>query len=203
MYHISYNWLKRLVDILFECSSRLNSNFNTMSEMYDHLVRVLPDAQKGSPVDVFLQEANCTTLHRLKQIVRKSGLQSIQWTNPYTNKKESLTDNQYEELEALSSYLNWLQNGFGPDQDGIFDITQKSRDNFESFIGNIFEGDYIKYNYIKALTSSKRQANNRAGNVATTIPSSPTTSCYSIVKDFTKSIKRSIDGFPDLTKDSQ
>jgi len=83
----------------------------------------------------------------------------IQWTDG-DGDKHSLSNDQYEDLTAINSYLNWLQNGFGPMQNGYFDITLKTRDNFDGFIGAIFDPTApIDYDATTAFKSQTRLSN--------------------------------------------
>ena len=43
--------------------------------MYNHIVRELPQAQIDSPIDILLRDAKVTTLRKLRQYLRKPGLE--------------------------------------------------------------------------------------------------------------------------------
>ena len=73
------------------------------------------------------------------QFVKNPGLETLPRVDSHTKKVHNLTDDQYEELKALDSYKNWLQNGYGTWHDSqAYDIIWMSREDFEDFIGFVF-----------------------------------------------------------------
>ena len=50
-----------------------------------------------------------------------------------------LREDQYEELLALYSYINWLQMVYGPITDGVFNIFRASRSHFDWFISDVYD----------------------------------------------------------------
>ena len=125
---------------------------DSSKQPYLHIVRVLLNAAFDTPVDLLLRNDNVTTLRKL------TGLDAKLWKYPNdANKEKALTNEQYKELLALESYLNWLQNGFAPVQDGHFDIASKTCKDFKHFIGVIFDdANTITYDEQKAAESQKR-----------------------------------------------
>ena len=65
---------------------------------YNHIVRVLLDATINSSVDLFFCADNCTSIARLRQLIKKPGLQGL-------SNKFRLNDDQYEDLLAIESYI--------------------------------------------------------------------------------------------------
>ena len=53
------------------------------------------------------------------------------------NNEKMLTEEQYEDLLALYSFLNYNQNWYGPIDDGLFNILETTREQFEHFIYNL------------------------------------------------------------------
>ena len=50
------------------------------------------------------------------------------WMDPLSGNEMHLNEEQCEDILAIESYLNWLQNKID------FDIVSKSRDDFDTFI---------------------------------------------------------------------
>ena len=94
------------------------------------------------PLTFFLRADNCTSIKRLRQLVKKLGLRRL-------SRRFGLNDDQYEDLLALESYINWTNNS------GHSDITTRStRDNFDTFIGVTFNANnLIMYDKHKAAAS--------------------------------------------------
>ena len=96
-----------------------------------------------------------------------------------------LSEEQHDDLLALGSYLNWLQNGFSPivyghfditsktrEDHGHFDITSKTREDLDNFIGAVFDpANPIAYDDKEAAESQKRLSHLPAA----LLPSSSTT----------------------------
>ena len=49
--------------------------------IYEHIVRVLLQAQIDSPMDTLLRDAKVTTLRKLRQYFKKPGLANEKWRN--------------------------------------------------------------------------------------------------------------------------
>ena len=102
-------------------------------DIYDHIVRELLQAQIGSPIDTHLQDAKITTLRKLRQYLRKPGLDTLQWRDIGDgDQMKDFPDDMKEDLRAIASYLDWVQNHFGPTDTCQFDYTKKTRGDFYS-----------------------------------------------------------------------
>ena len=95
-------------------------------EAYNHVVRVILDAAINSPIDLLLRADNCTSIARLRQLIKIPGLLDL--SNEFR-----LNDDQYEDLLAIESYINWTNNN------GYFDITSRTHINFDDYIGCHFD----------------------------------------------------------------
>ena len=72
---------------MFECSSQPNGAYNIMAideseEAYSHVVRVPLDAAIGSPIGLLLCAGNCTSIARLRQLIKMPGLLGL--SNKFT-----------------------------------------------------------------------------------------------------------------------
>ena len=91
---------------MFECFSQPNGSYNIMAideseEAYNHhVVRVLLDAAIDYPIDLLLRAGNCTSIARLRQLIKKPGLLGL-------SNESSLSDDEYEDLLDIESYINW------------------------------------------------------------------------------------------------
>ena len=92
-------------------------------------MRVLLDAAIDSPIDLLLRDNNCTSIARLRQLIKIPGL--LELSNKYR-----LDEEQYEDLQAIGSYINWAHNA------GHSDITTRTRGCFDHF----FEKTYDAHN---------------------------------------------------------
>ena len=64
---------------MLECSRQPKGVYNIMAideseEAYNHVVRVLLDAVIDSPIDLLLRADNCTSIARLRQLIKIPGL---------------------------------------------------------------------------------------------------------------------------------
>ena len=86
------------------------------ARLYSFIVRVLLDAPADSPIDLALRSDNRTNIHRLRDLLRKPGLiLQLRWKDINDgNIEKRLTEEEYESILALDSYLNNLQNKYGP-----------------------------------------------------------------------------------------
>ena len=95
--------------------------------MYEHIVKVLLQAEIDSPIYTLLQDADITTLRRLRQYLKKPGLEDKQWRDIEDgDTMKDFSGDMKEDLQAIASYLDWLQNHSGP-TDGSVDITTTPR----------------------------------------------------------------------------
>ena len=90
---------------MFECSRLPKGVSDLMAidervEAYNHVVRVLLDAAIHSPIDLLLRADNCTSIARLRQLIKIPGLLGL-------SNKFRLNEDQYEDLLAIESYINW------------------------------------------------------------------------------------------------
>ena len=89
---------------------------------FGHIVREFLQAQIDSPINIHLRDENITTLRKLRQYLKKPGLDGFQWRdiNGGDNMKD-FPDDTEEDLRAITSYLAWVQNHFGPTDTCRFD----------------------------------------------------------------------------------
>ena len=116
---------------MFECFSEPNGGYSIMAideskEAYIHVVRVLLDAAIDSPIDLLLRADNCTSIARLRQLIKIPGLHE-------RSELFRLNEEQHEDLLAIESYINWTNNS------GYFDITTETRGSFDGYIGCHFD----------------------------------------------------------------
>ena len=108
---------------MFECFSEPSGGYSIMAvdeskEAYIHVVRVLLDAAIDSPIDLLLRADNCTSIARLRQLIKIPGLHE-------RSELFRLNEEQHEDLLAIESYINWMNNS------GYFDITSWTRQAFD------------------------------------------------------------------------
>ena len=118
---------------MFECFSEPVVVYSIMAideskEAYNHVVRVLLNAAIESPVDLLLRAGNCTSVAMLTQLIKKPGLRRL-------SRRFGLDGDQYEDLLALESFINWTINA------GHLDITTRTRGNFDTFIDTTFDAN--------------------------------------------------------------
>ena len=75
------------------------------------------------------------------------------------NAEKRLTEEEYESIfAALGSFINNLQNNYGPIEDGMFDITTVSYHHFECFVATSFDIQQpIAYDEENAIASRERR----------------------------------------------
>ena len=103
---------------------------------YQHIRYVLLADTESSDIDHLLHGEGMTNLRRLKVFVRRPGLElgGITFANEDGN-DSTLSEEHVGELKAVESFLNYLQNWYGPPTvAGLVDITTTTRDDFLSFI---------------------------------------------------------------------
>ena len=93
--------------------------------MYAHIVRVLLQAEIDTPIDILVRDANVATLRRLRQYLKKPGVADEKWNDIEDKDKMKDFDGEMkEDLQAIGSYLDWVQNHFGPTEEcGQYDYT--------------------------------------------------------------------------------
>ena len=174
---------------------------------YDHIVKVLLDAADGIPIALLLRGEGITNLCTLRQYLRKPGLDSATYKDS-EGVSQPPTAQQYDDLGAPQSYLNWLQNNHSPLSDSYYDVTTKTRDDYELFWGRVYEGQFIPYDEQQAVRSKQ----NRLAVQSQTQPPAPTViaqttvppaATKSAVSTWMKGVKRDASAFQDLLKDFQ
>jgi hypothetical protein len=124
--------------------------------LYRHIVRVWLGAYADSPIDLSLRADNLTILRELQELLRKPGLiLKLRYRDSNDgNVEKKLTEEEYASIFALESFINKLQNNYGPIEDGMFDITTISRSQFMNFVWTEFDiANPIVYDEEKAIAS--------------------------------------------------
>ena len=108
---------------------------------YKHIKEIWLDAASTDhPISLALRRGNHTTTRKLDKLVRTPGeIARLQYVDPADGQEKPLEDDYKEEISAVVSYKNMLQNEYGPISSGKVDITAKSRDDFLYFIGSLFD----------------------------------------------------------------
>ena len=93
---------------MFACSRQPSGVSNIMAideseEAYNHVVRVLLDAAIDSAIGLLLRAGNCTSIARSRQLIKIPRLHE-------RAEKHGLNADQYEDLQAIGSYINWAHN---------------------------------------------------------------------------------------------
>ena len=147
--HLFNNW-----------GSREPLSTKVCTTLYLHIVRVWLDACADSPIDLALRSDNRTNLRELQDLLRKPGL-ILRLTYRDSNDgnvEKRLTEEEYESILALESFINNLQNNYGPIEYGMFDITTVSYHHFECFVATSFDIQQpIAYDEEKAIASRERR----------------------------------------------
>jgi len=118
-----------------------NKNNKSNNELvYLHITNVLLGGNNNTQINIAIRES-APTLPVLLEYIRTPGLIiGLRWKDKEDgNKEKMLTEEQYEDLLALYSFLNDCQNWYGPIDDGLFDILKTTREQFEYFIGMYFK----------------------------------------------------------------
>ena len=116
---------------MFACSRQSSGVSNIMAideskEAYNHVVKVHLDAAINSPIDLLLRAENCTSIARLRQLIKIPGLYD-------RAEQHRLNKEQYEDLQAIGSYINWAHN------EGHSDITTRTHGSFDHFFENVYD----------------------------------------------------------------
>jgi len=118
-----------------------NKNNKSNNELvYLHITNVLLAGNNNTQISIAIKES-APTLPVLLEYIRTPGLIiGLRWKDKEDgNTEKMLTEEQYEDLLALYSFLNDCQNWYGPIDDGLFDILKTTREQFEYFIGMYFK----------------------------------------------------------------
>ena len=89
-------------------------------------MRVLLDAAVDSPIDLLLRADNCTSIARLRQLIKIPGLHE-------RAEKHGLNADQYEDLQAIRPCINWAHD------EGHTDITTRKRGSFDHFFEHVYD----------------------------------------------------------------
>ena len=101
---------------------------------HTHILHELLGNSTHNETLVALDECGITTLESLLELIRTPGsIIGLRYNG------EMLREDQYEELLALYSYINWLQMVYGPIADGVFNIFRASRNHFDWFISDVYD----------------------------------------------------------------
>ena len=112
-------------------------------DQFDHIVREFLQAQIDSLIGIHLRDENITTLRKLRQYLRKPGLDTLQWRDIGDgDQMKDFPDDMKEDLRAIASYLAWVQYHFGPTDTCQFDYTLKTRGDFDDYVGFDFNLAY-------------------------------------------------------------
>ena len=133
------------------------------ARLYSFIVRVLLDAPADSPIDLALRSDNRTDIYRLRDLLRKPGLiLQLRWIDINdANIEKRLTEEEYDSILALDSYLNNLQNEYGPIEYGMYDIINNTtRGCFIEFMLEFDINNPIAYDKDIATVSRDRRLSN-------------------------------------------
>ena len=140
----------QLSNIMLECSRQPIGVSNIMAidesdEAYNHVVRVVLDAAINSPIDLLLRADNCTSIARLRQLIKIPGLHE-------RSELFRLNEDHEKDLQVIGSYINWAHNA------GHSDITTRTRGSFNHFFENVHlktgsRHFYVRYStYVRSFT---------------------------------------------------
>jgi len=112
----------------------MSSTTVRQQEEYQHLTQVVwLDA--NNDVLLLLRGENKTNLRGMRSVMRRPRLQQTTFVNA-DGESKNLSDVQIDELRAIDSFWNYLQNWHGPPAiAGNVDITTATREDFLTFIG--------------------------------------------------------------------
>ena len=116
---------------MFACSRQPRGVSNIMAidesnEAYIHVVRVLLEAAVDSPTDLLLRADNCTSIARLRQLIKIPGLHE-------RAVRHGLNEDQYDDLQAIEPYINWVHN------EDHSDVTTQTRGSFDHFFDHVYD----------------------------------------------------------------
>ena len=68
---------------------------------------------------------------------------------------KDVSDDMKEDLSAIGSYIDWVQNHFGPTNTCQIDYTLKTRGDFDDYVGCHFDPVHpVSYNPVMVLVSA-------------------------------------------------
>ena len=178
----------------------------TTDEEFQHIVSVLLDAaEEDHEIRLALNESGITTSRKFDYLVKKpENVRKLRWTDPADNAEKTLSDESIDELLAIRSYRNQLQNELGPKKAvGYADITEQNREDFVDFVVTTFDEEHpVEYDPLLAESIYAQHRATRVGKPATAAATT-TSRTTPAVKDWDKGTKRDISQFTDLSKDYQ
>ena len=178
----------------------------TTDEEFEHIVSVLLDAAgEDHEIRLALKESGITTSRKFDYLVKKpENVRKLRWTDPADNAEKTLSDESIDELLAIRSYRNQLQNELGPKKAvGYADITEQNREDFVDFVVTTFDEEHpVEYDPLLAESIYAQHRATRVGKPATAAATT-TSRTTPAVKDWDKGTKRDISQFTDLSKDYQ
>ena len=93
---------------------------NNNELVYLHITKVLLDGNNNTQISIAIRESAPTLPMLLDYIRTPASIIGLRWKDKDDgNKKKMLTEEQYEDLLALYSFLNNCQNWYGPIDDGL------------------------------------------------------------------------------------
>ncbi len=95
---------------------------------YKHIREIWLDAARSDhPISLSLRRGNHTTTRKLDKLVRTPGeIARLQYVDPADGQEKPLEDDYKEEISAVVSYKNMLQNEHGPISSGIVDLLPRA-----------------------------------------------------------------------------
>ena len=125
------------------------------TQAFHHITTVWLQTET-SEVGLLLRHGRIGNLRRLRTYLRHPGL--LDGTYPDEDGDQiGLEEERKEELGGIHSYMNYLQNQWGPDYDGMFDWSTKSRADYEMFLANHPPSEFpIEFN-LEVAEASKLQ----------------------------------------------
>jgi hypothetical protein len=187
---------------------------NERQNEYNHIVEVLLDASaEDHPINIVLRANRASNLRHLNRFLSRNTaetISTIRWTDPADGEEKELPEDHQEELLAIVSYRNFLQNDYGT-INSPFDITTKDRDDFLNFIDYVFlpQGP-VAYDGDRALAAEARR---NQGSSAPPVPPPPsprsngddpidgdTERIPREIRDFDKGVKRDPSVYPKFEK---
>ena len=164
----------------------MSSTTIRQQEEYQHLTQVWLDA--NNDVLLLLRGENKTNLGGLRSVMRRPRLQQTTTFVNADGESKNLSDVQIDELRAIDSFWNYLQNWHGPPAlAGNVDITTATREDFLTFLGRhddlennpiLEDNDLMIRSYALRTQSQSNNNNNnrtRSNSPRSSRSTSPTT----------------------------
>lgn len=124
---------------------------NTNAE-FEHIMNVIFGVD--TPAQLLCIENGITNLRKFK--VKFRNIRNLEYTDSTMNTKVKLSDDDFEELEAILPFKHHLQNELGPVTKYPVDITQYSREDFLLYYDNVYDVDNpTQYNQALAQAAEK------------------------------------------------